>query len=243
MGLPKIFEFAKLTIKPSKSGEGEPFELMFNPGSLSIKYENRFARDQTVSKPGNTDQDKPDPGRKPRFLGRDIATLEIKILIDGTGVTDELGLFTGLGFKVEPVSEKVQKFLALTMIPGEQTHSPNNLTLNWGKVIRDFKCSLKSVDINYSLFDRDGSPLRAELNCIFISNNDSDDKDEIISLSSPDLTHVRTVRQGDSLPALCKDIYGDSSYYLKVAQVNELDNFRALEAGIQLFFPPLEKST
>ncbi len=38
-------------------------------------------------------------------------------------------------------------------------------------------------------------------------------------------------------------IYGSSTYYLWVAQVNNLDDFRNLTPGQKIFFPPLEQGT
>jgi len=58
--------------------------------------------------------------------------------------------------------------------------------------------------------------------------------------SSPDLTHVRVVKSGDTLPLLCKEIYGSSQYYLRVAAHNGLDDFRNLLPGQTLSFPPLD---
>ncbi len=58
-------------------------------------------------------------------------------------------------------------------------------------------------------------------------------------LSSPDLTHVRTVQAGDTLPLLCTSIYGSARHYLLVARHNGLDDFRQLQPGQQLQFPPL----
>jgi hypothetical protein len=57
----------------------------------------------------------------------------------------------------------------------------------------------------------------------------------------PDLTHIRKVKQGDTLPLMCYSIYGDPKYYLQVAEVNGLANFRQLKPGSDLFFPPLKK--
>ena len=52
---------------------------------------------------------------------------------------------------------------------------------------------------------------------------------------------LRTVEHGENLPYLCHQIYGDASLYLEVARSNGLTNVRALSAGDQLLFPPLEK--
>ena len=59
--------------------------------------------------------------------------------------------------------------------------------------------------------------------------------------TSPDLSHSRIVKSGDTLPLLSKEIYGSAVHYLRVAQANGLDNFRSLTPGQQIVFPPLEK--
>ena len=59
--------------------------------------------------------------------------------------------------------------------------------------------------------------------------------------SSPDLTHLRDVRDGDTLPLLAYDIYGNAQLYLEVARVNKLVNFRRLRSASRLSFPPLDK--
>jgi nucleoid-associated protein YgaU len=53
------------------------------------------------------------------------------------------------------------------------------------------------------------------------------------------LTHSRIVKSGDTLPLLSKEIYGNSAYYLQLAQANNLDDFRNLQPGQEIFFPPL----
>ena len=58
---------------------------------------------------------------------------------------------------------------------------------------------------------------------------------------SADLTHVRLVKAGDTLPRLCDEIYGEPRMYLEVARANDLDHFRALQPGMRIAFPPLEK--
>ncbi|NOR75025.1 MAG: LysM peptidoglycan-binding domain-containing protein, partial [Draconibacterium sp.] len=59
--------------------------------------------------------------------------------------------------------------------------------------------------------------------------------------SSPDLTHVIIVKEGDTLPLMAFSIYGDPKYYLEVAKANSITNFRKLKVGQQIFFPPINK--
>lgn len=55
-----------------------------------------------------------------------------------------------------------------------------------------------------------------------------------VKWDSQDMSHLVTVRAGDTLPLLCKRIYSDPAYYMEVARVNRLVNFRNV-----LRFPPL----
>ena len=60
---------------------------------------------------------------------------------------------------------------------------------------------------------------------------------------SPDMTHYRLIKSGDTLPMLCYKIYGSSNYYLQVAKVNKLSSFRNISPGDEIIFPPIKKNT
>jgi nucleoid-associated protein YgaU len=61
-------------------------------------------------------------------------------------------------------------------------------------------------------------------------------------LSSPDVTHVRTITANDRLDLMSYNIYKDSKYYMEMARVNNLNHFRKLKVGDKLVFPPVEKT-
>ncbi len=62
------------------------------------------------------------------------------------------------------VYAQVNDFLRLTWLPENDTINP--LKIQWGEF--SFHCRLKDVEIKYTLFDRMGAPLRAELDANFI---------------------------------------------------------------------------
>jgi nucleoid-associated protein YgaU len=97
------------------------------------------------------------------------------------------------------------------------------------------------VAIKYTVFDREGKPLRADLTVDLISDQDPAERQKAEGKKSPDVTHVRIVRAGDTLPLLTKKIYGSSKSYLDVARFNDLDDFRRLRPGQALYFPPLRE--
>ncbi len=95
------------------------------------------------------------------------------------------------------------------------------------------------MNIDYKLFNPNGSPIRAVVKVKFISATDAELTAAKENKKSPDLTHVRMVKEGDTLPLMTFRIYGDSKYYLEVAKANKIQNFRKLKVGQEIFFPPI----
>jgi LysM repeat protein len=238
MALLGRMKLKKLTIKAYKdrvraaTDHVGTFEAMFNPDSFSQSYETEYGKYQGVNSTS-----------KQLIYGHSGSRrVSFKLVLDGTGV-HEMGLVQLLPQKT--VSERVRHFLDLTYHMNGAIHEPNFLQVEWGGKEDGgliFSCRLASVNVTYTSFNRDGSPLRAELDIALLSDEDPQKRLVRENKSSPDLTHTRIVKQGDTLPLLTKEIYGSSSYYLRVAQANGLDDFRNLVPGQELYFPPLENS-
>lgn len=238
MGLGNLFKLAKLTITAYKTSErgagdkiGEPLEVQYNPATLSLKHESVFQSRQGVS--SSTGRGKYSHSRSP--------SLDVSLVFDGTNV-GYMGVEL-LG-KIPTVGERIKQFLRTCYQVESTTHEPAYLRLTWdqGVLGPNFDCRLKSVDIQYTSFDRDGSPLHAELKASFLEDVDPSKQAALDRLSSPDLSHHRVVRAGDTLPLLCREIYGSAAHYLRVAEVNGLDDIRVLEPGTELTFPPFESA-
>jgi nucleoid-associated protein YgaU len=99
------------------------------------------------------------------------------------------------------------------------------------------------MDIKYELFAPSGRPLRATANCTFKEHSSSLLDALLSAFSSPDLTHVREVKAGETLPLIANEIYGDPALYTEIARVNGLKNFRDIRPGQQLILPPIDKAT
>lgn len=203
----------------------QTFEVMFNPMTLSMQYQNEFQKYQGI----NTS------GRRAMYTSSRSSNLQMELVFDGTGVTQS-PLLSG---PVQSVKTQVERFLDLCFHMDGNLHEPKFLKLQWG-ILDDFDCRLQSVDITYESFDKDGMPLHAKLAKTFVEDLHPSKRARKEGKSSPDLSHTRLVKRGDTLPLLTKEIYGTSSHYLRVAQVNGLDDFRNLTPGQTLFFPPLE---
>lgn len=238
-----LFKLAKLEIEAYKDSArktkismipgASSFEVMYNPESFSLRYASEFQKAAGVG-----------TGSKPaRFIRSGPKRLDLTLVIDGSDV----GMLPVEMLISSPksVSERVDKFLSLCFFRQGEIHEPAYLRVLWGKgpLQSGFDCRLESADVKYTSFDRDGAPLRAELSVGFVEDLDPPKLAAQERLSSPDLTHLRTVKAGDTLPLLCVEIYGSARHYLRVAEVNGLDDFRELEPGTQLRFPPFETTT
>ena len=235
MPLGNLFKLEKLTVEIYKDRKRsqkvqKDVKVMFNPSSFSMKHTNDFQGCQGVQNGGATTA---------KFSQSGAEDLSLSLVIDGTGVTD-FGLVTASAMGSGSVSEQIDDFLKACYLVNGDIHEPNYLRIKWGSgPLQGFDCRLKSVDIKYTAFARNGAPLRAELETLFVADKDPAKQAAETSLTSPDLTHTRVVRSGDTLPLLCKEIYGSAAYYFRVAQVNQLDDFRDLTPGQQILFPPL----
>jgi LysM repeat protein len=242
MGLGDLFSLAKLTIEAFSDQErqtpvGTPFEVQYNPETFSVHHESVFAGGNQAD---TTNWSYSRPKR-----------LAITLVFDGTNV-EHFGvelLFGG----IPTVAEQINKFLSKCYQVTGTIHQPLFLKLSWGKALGGFvfgetnaepafKCLLQSVDVTYKTFDRDGEPLHAELAAVFVEHLDPPTAAQQAQKSSPDLTHRRVVVDGDTLPLLCREIYGSATHYLRVAQVNALDDFRNLTPGQELIFPPFDRA-
>ncbi len=200
-----------------------PFKAHVNPESYTksvyIKYSGKQA-------PGTSSAANNYNHTEPRSLSFDF-------LLDRTGALGNISLGDS------GVTVDIIHFKKLTLDYEGKIHRPRYLKLIWGTLL--FDCQLQKLDVEYKMFSPQGLPLRAVLKTKFIEFTESTKRNAIENRSSPDLTHVRTVKEGDTLPLLTHRIYGDSKYYLEVAKINGLTNFRRLEPGTEIVFPPIEK--
>ncbi len=219
---PGKLEKMKITAyeKPNYTGQyGQPYSVHLNPEDYSMDYTIDFNRDTGIGSAGTSAS----------FSKVSPEKVSFKFIFDATGVIP--------GASTDLMGE-LKKFKDLVYDYNGNIHSPNYLKLSWGAFL--FKGRLTNLSIKYVLFKPDGTPIRAEVDTTFEEFADPATTAKEAGKSSPDLTHVRTVRAGDTLPLMCYQIYGDSAYYMEVAESNNLADFRNLKPGDQVYFPPLK---
>ncbi len=204
------------------------FTVWINPATYTHDYSISYSDRQA---PGSN-------GASPEFNKVCQETVAFDLIFDTTGVIPPP--VPGMPLPANGVAGLIDTFKELTATVNSDTHRPNFLRLTWAQL--QFECVLNKLNITYTLFKPDGTPLRAKLSVAFISFASEVELSEEADLHSPDMTHLVTVLAGDTLPALCHRIYGSSHHYLGVAAFNRLSDFRQLRPGAQLVFPPLSGS-
>ncbi len=225
-------------------GDGSPvftevdsFDVQYDPDSYSRKYTNVFEGASSIginiSLPSS------------RYAYSLASRLSFTIILDATegsgGLSNILptaSLGSLGGEASEGISGLVDRFMAVCYDYDGEIHQPRFLRVEWGTL--SAPCRLQSVDIQYSMFGRDGTPIRAKLDCVFVGDLSEEIRVRQEDRRSPDLAKLHEVIAGDNLPLISQKAYGSSSYYLALAKYNQLNHFRELKAGDLIRIPSLE---
>lgn len=158
--------------------------------------------------------------------------MSFEFLFDNTGIINRIPKIN--------IATDIQNFKEFLMGYDGETHQPRFFKFVWGTDLFKGRCT--SLNINYKLFNPDGSPIRAI--CKVTLKQAIEEQVRVAQQNdrSPDLSHYRRVQAGDTLPNMCFKIYGDAAYYIQVAEVNKIQNFRNLNIGSEIYFPPIDKS-
>ena len=215
---------------------GFEYEVLINPETYALTYGTEVNQ---KSAQGSSES-------ITSFSRRSPQSLNFKFLFDGTGVIKKGGggLLSGLAVPGLPVTKPdvvadFELFKSVVYDYDGTTHQPRYVQLQWGPLL--YNCQMTRMTLTFKLFNPDGTPLRAEADCSFQGVIDEVKLAAVEQRQSPDLTHIRTVKQGDTLPLLCFKEYGDSKYYYQVAQYNGLQDFKRLTPGTKIIFPPIAK--
>jgi hypothetical protein len=215
--------------------ENDRFEVMLNPSEFSHIHSISYTASdgQNAASGGRTHRAIGKPSIESEFSVYNPEKVTFTLMIDGTGVVNLP--IPGVGSP--DVETQINRLKGIVYKYIGNDHEPSVVRISWGSYIFDGR--LDSLSIDYTLFKPSGEPLRAKVKLSFTSYVSNVEGALKANRLSSDLTHVVIVKSGDTLPLLCHRIYKDCSYYLEIARVNGLTNFRDIKPGSRLHFPPL----
>jgi len=211
------------------------FVAQVNPSSIKVSHQISYSGDKGEPAPAGGQAQE-----KKSFKKAEAQKVSFELLLDATGV------IPGSGTGGDSISKQVEKFKQTCYYYKGEVHEPPHVSIHWNGYSLfsydniAFLARIESFDVTYTLFTPEGDPIRAKISASFAGTMENDTDAKVRGDESPDLTHIVTVKQGDSLPLLCRDIYGDRQMYHEIARVNQLLSFRHLEPGTELIFPPIK---
>ena len=197
------------------------FYVWLNPSN----YSRSFSNDWSPMKIGGS------PGETLHFNGNSETLNLSELIVDNTLITPQWAT-RDVAKYCEDLKEGLQGYYGTE-------HRPLFTKVTWGTLVFSGVC--ESVSIEYNLFDTFGSPLRAKISVKLKKTANRKTVAAEAGMSSPDLTHARPVRAGDNLAMMSNNIYKDSSYYLELARINNLNSVFDIKPGDQILFPPIKK--
>lgn len=219
MALEKIKFVAYSDEEFTSEVSGVNYTVMINPESLKIDRAVKYSDKQALNSSA--------PSQK--YESTQGSAMNIDLVIDCTGIVDDTR--TDLPSEIKKLQKVVYEY-------NGKIHRPNYVRIIWGKDF-SFDGVLTSFNTTYTLFKPNGTPLRAKVAIAFNAYKAREAVAQKDDRSSPDMTHMLEVVEGDSLPQLSEKIWGDPSLSIKAARFNGLNKFRKLKAGSTLIFPPL----
>ncbi|WP_080420045.1 hypothetical protein [Burkholderia ubonensis] len=219
---------SKLTIRGYTDREMKDFAgsvvAMFNPDSLRLSYRTQYAPNNFI----NSDT------QSNTYLSSSPGSLELEVILDARmpgnrrPLEAQLAELHELCYAVEPASSE-----------------PHFLSVSWGKLPMggaagvDFVGRCTDFSINYTLFDRDGTPLRATVSLSLTADSSLALQNAKANQKSPPVA-VFSVPDACSL-ALIAALVGTSLKggidYLTLADSNDLDSLHDIEPGETLVAP------
>lgn len=210
----------KLKLKNEDSGE--EFAVLFNPSEYSIDSASKWKEQEKK-------------GQKPeiQYTGGDRRKLSMDLFFDTyesqTDVREHTVKVTGL------------------LVLNKEKHRPPKVTLSWGQPapggpFADFPFTgvVESVKQQFTLFLSDGTPARAKLSVSFIEFSVTEEELKKNETHSADKTKTYLVKHRDTVSGIAGMFYKDPTRWRHIADANDVENPRKLEAGRLLVIPAYE---
>ncbi len=197
------------------------FTVQINPSDFHHSAGVRY--DKTKAKGENANA--------PRYSSVDEEVVSFALVLDGTGVVPPPA-----GGQREDVKTQLKKLHNITYEYVTPKKEPPLVRLLWGTLI--FFGRLESIKTQYTLFKPSGEPLRAKVDLSFLGAM-SKKESTLVSNRQPDEAPTRVfVREGQTLPELCQEYYGEPYHMLEVARFNNLPTLMNIKPGTPILLPP-----
>lgn len=205
---------AIVQVLDARGSPTDEIPVLFNPNEYTLDKQVNYSDEEL-------------PGRETpvtQFVRGEAETLSMDLFLD---TSEE-------GSDVRDHTDRIHELLEVD----EELHAPPVCRFVWGTL--SFTCVVQNASMSYTMFLPDGVPVRARVDVTFREYRSLGEEMSATPRQSADRTKVWTVTEGDTLPAIAAEEYGDPRKWRPIAEANGLVTPRTLEPGRELVVPPLE---
>ena len=213
---------AKLTITNLSTNESK--ECQFNPKEFSISKSVSWSTDDASKK--NVSHWS--------FGGGHPATLNVPELFFDTTSSGEDVRTKYTSFLLDLLTIDDSK----TDEDGNALGEPPDCRFAWGTFL-SFIAVVERVDLTYTFFLSDGTPVRAKAKLSLRQKRDEQEHSGQNPTTRSEARKTWIVHEGETLDWIAYQEYGSPAYWRHIAETNDLDNPRRLRAGQILRLLPL----
>jgi hypothetical protein len=192
----------------------ERIEVMFNPSEYTLEKSNQFQSTPILGLSTPLTQ----------FVSGNTQSLIMDLFFDSYEKRENVNIYT----------DKVLSLLSID----KELHAPPQCKFIWGHF--HFKAIVEVITRKFTMFLNDGTPVRATLNVTFKEYKTLSEQINNPPLHSSDRTKMRTLKESDSMWLIADREYGDPGEWRRIAEANDIENPRTVEAGRELKLPPVE---
>lgn len=204
-------------------------KAMYNPDSLRLSYKTNYSANEFIN---STVQSNDYSVTLPEDLELDLI-FDARMPGNNKSIEKQLSRLQELCYAIDPSR-------------GE----PHFLRVSWGNVRWAgqgyFAGRMRSLSFNYTLFDRDATPLRATANLVLIADRSIELQKSQQRLKSPPVAVLNVPAGGGGLPliaATASTVLVGGISYLSLAWNNDLDSLHDILPGDTLVAPAQEEGT
>lgn len=139
--------------RPDNDSEEEPkekftYKVMVNPDDFNRTFSFQYSGNDTTNQSSTAG----------KHTGTSPETYDFTLNIDGTGIIDE---------KRKDVKQELESLMKVVFEKTESGYVPNHVEISYCDDV--FKCTVSTFKVSYTLFNTNGTPLRAKVTCQFKS--------------------------------------------------------------------------
>lgn len=135
------------------------------------------------------------------------------------------------------VTPKITKLLKWQQPQDADGTPPPLVKFQWGnKQLENFQGMITDLNINYTVFAKDGTPLQAKVDLTLTGADDVEAGTNPTS-HALDMRRVHTVVEGETIQSVAYAELGDSNYWRAIADVNGIDDPLRVKPGAALVIP------